>query len=273
MSVETETLLAPSRSAGQKGPVEAAQSLAWYIQAKTGKLSPETAKQYASQVLSALDSGEYPETDWDEKLGIEEGNPLGRLVLRTLSGAASENDIVLECSKQLESVLRDEMGADGRGLHEYTTDAEDRLPEPLVKALRWVASVRNAVVHGDGSGLEDTHARAQYVLQAARAWDWLQKVAANFDSPVKDSQSFSTATSSGRKNMSKVQDVVVSITVMLSFLVGVYGSVQHGLAWGIFYFFTALFVTSIPVYAAYLLLRPQMSKSEEGKSKNKKAIS
>ncbi|MFA7496438.1 MAG: hypothetical protein WCY67_09005 [Acidithiobacillus sp.] len=174
MSAEKQNLLEPA-AAASRTPDEAAQSLAYFTTAQVGKLSAETVSRYAGMVRKALDDGGYLLESWCEKLDLKPENPLGLLVLQVLEGKASENDVVLEASKKLETLLKTQFSAEGRGLHECVSSVERRLPEKLVKVLRWIASLRNAVVHEDGSRLESVHARAQYALQAARCWDWLGK--------------------------------------------------------------------------------------------------
>lgn len=50
-------------------------------------------------------------------------------------------------SKRIEAVLRDGFGAEGRGLHEYLGSVENRIPIDIVRKARFIASVRNKVVH------------------------------------------------------------------------------------------------------------------------------
>lgn len=50
-------------------------------------------------------------------------------------------------SKRIEAVLRDGFGAEGRGLHEYLGSVEHRIPSDIVRKARFIASVRNKVVH------------------------------------------------------------------------------------------------------------------------------
>jgi uncharacterized protein YraI/uncharacterized protein YutE (UPF0331/DUF86 family) len=50
-------------------------------------------------------------------------------------------------SKTLESILEQKYGASGRGLHEKLTSIEERVPPELAKKLRFIASVRNKLVH------------------------------------------------------------------------------------------------------------------------------
>ena len=49
--------------------------------------------------------------------------------------------------KSLDSLLEAGLGAAGRGLHEKVTSVEAKLPPPLVRKLRFVATVRNKIVH------------------------------------------------------------------------------------------------------------------------------
>jgi len=59
----------------------------------------------------------------------------------------SDLNVAIRRSKRLEHRLRDGLGARGRGLHELISSVERRLDRETVKRLRFVASVRNALVH------------------------------------------------------------------------------------------------------------------------------
>ena len=50
-------------------------------------------------------------------------------------------------TKALESLLEQGLGATGKGLHEKVSSVQARLPQPLVKKLRFIATVRNKIVH------------------------------------------------------------------------------------------------------------------------------
>ena len=162
-------------------PTSSARTLAGYVAASAPSLPEQDLGPLVAKVRDAFTAGTYSPEDWNAALGLEPANPLGTFLLRVLEDRASDNDVVLEASKRLETVLKERHGAAGRGLHEYTSDVEDALPEPVVKTLRWLATVRNNVVHGDvagdgsGSGLDGIHQKARYVLQAGRSYDWLVK--------------------------------------------------------------------------------------------------
>lgn len=59
----------------------------------------------------------------------------------------SSVEIVVGYSKQLEAILERSFGAQGKGLHQKVSSVEHLLPARLVKTLRFLASVRNKVIH------------------------------------------------------------------------------------------------------------------------------
>ena len=67
--------------------------------------------------------------------------------------ASSDIELVIRYSRALKSLLGKRLGATGTGLHERITSVEKRLGAPLVKRLRWIATMRNNVVHVDGFAL------------------------------------------------------------------------------------------------------------------------
>src|SRR6478672_5344497 len=59
----------------------------------------------------------------------------------------SDIELAITRVKGLESLLEQALGATGKGLHEKVTSVQGKLPQPLVKKLRFVATVRNKIVH------------------------------------------------------------------------------------------------------------------------------
>lgn len=59
----------------------------------------------------------------------------------------SDVELAINRCKAIESLLAHRLGASGRGLHEKTTSIAGRLPEATVRQLRFIASVRNVLVH------------------------------------------------------------------------------------------------------------------------------
>jgi hypothetical protein len=68
----------------------------------------------------------------------------------------SDLELVVQASKQLEAALEKQYGATGRGLHEKLSSVEQQLPPEIVRNLRFIATMRNKIVHEtDSEGLED----------------------------------------------------------------------------------------------------------------------
>lgn len=59
----------------------------------------------------------------------------------------SDIELAVTRTKALEALLEQALGATGKGLHEKVTSVQARLPPALVKKLRFVATVRNKIVH------------------------------------------------------------------------------------------------------------------------------
>lgn len=68
--------------------------------------------------------------------------------MQNLSKGAAQAGGAIDIARQLETVL-ESIGATGKGLHEKTSSVEATLPAALVRKLRFVASVRNKIVHED----------------------------------------------------------------------------------------------------------------------------
>ena len=59
----------------------------------------------------------------------------------------SDIELAVTRTKALEALLEQTLGATGKGLHEKVSSVEPRLAPALVKELRFVATVRNKIVH------------------------------------------------------------------------------------------------------------------------------
>jgi len=86
-----------------------------------------------------------------------------------------EIDTAVRYSKKIESMLERLFGANGKGLHEKLTDVEDKIPRDIVRHIRYVASVRNKVVHKDGYQIDD-HDR--FVASCEKAIQFLNSASA-----------------------------------------------------------------------------------------------
>lgn len=68
--------------------------------------------------------------------------------MQNLSRGAAQAGVAIDISRRIETAL-EAAGATGKGLHEKTGSIEGRLPPALVRKLRFIASVRNKIVHED----------------------------------------------------------------------------------------------------------------------------
>ena len=73
-------------------------------------------------------------------------------------------DDVLKRTKRIETLLG-KLGGVGRGLHEKLTSVQDRLDDAALKRGRFLASVRNKLLHEDGYTLTD-HTFARFITAA-----------------------------------------------------------------------------------------------------------
>lgn len=61
----------------------------------------------------------------------------------------SDIDLAVKSSKKIESVLERVLGASGKGLHEKVSSVEGKIPSALVKRIRYIATIRNKLIHED----------------------------------------------------------------------------------------------------------------------------
>ncbi len=59
----------------------------------------------------------------------------------------SDIELVIKNSKKLEGLLEKHFAATGRGLHEKVGSVERKLPDGVVRRLRFIATIRNKIVH------------------------------------------------------------------------------------------------------------------------------
>ncbi|BAC92869.1 conserved hypothetical protein [Vibrio vulnificus YJ016] len=75
--------------------------------------------------------------------------------LERKEGTMSEIEQVVTRTRRLETLLRTQYHAEGKGLHQLVTSCEERLPHDVIGKLRFIATVRNKVVHEDNYQLDD----------------------------------------------------------------------------------------------------------------------
>ncbi|WED21755.1 DUF4145 domain-containing protein [Vibrio sp. JC009] len=67
----------------------------------------------------------------------------------------SDIESVVTRTRRLEKLLRVRYHADGKGLHQLITSCEDRLPHDVISRLRYIATIRNKIVHQEDFQLDD----------------------------------------------------------------------------------------------------------------------
>lgn len=81
---------------------------------------------------------------------------------------------VREC-KSIETILVTRFGASGRGLHDKVTSVQGQLPDPLVRQLRYIATMRNKLVHeADVERLDDPAGYRRACAESRAALDRLR---------------------------------------------------------------------------------------------------
>lgn len=55
----------------------------------------------------------------------------------------------IKIAQDIETVLEEDYGATGKGLHEKATSVESELPADCLRKIRYIATLRNKAVHDD----------------------------------------------------------------------------------------------------------------------------
>lgn len=79
----------------------------------------------------------------------------------------SDIELAITRTKSLESFIEQALGATGKGLHEKVSSVQDRLQPALVKKLRFIATVRNKIVHE--ASYEKIDDRARFIAACDEA--------------------------------------------------------------------------------------------------------
>jgi hypothetical protein len=71
---------------------------------------------------------------------------MGNLESR-ISHSSNDFELCIRSSKELEHLLDTEFRASGKGLHEKISSVESQLTPDMVKQMRYLATIRNKLVH------------------------------------------------------------------------------------------------------------------------------
>ncbi|MDV6254063.1 DUF4145 domain-containing protein [Vibrio sp. EA2] len=67
----------------------------------------------------------------------------------------SDIEKVVIRTRTIEKLLRTQYHAEGKGLHQLINSCEERLPHDVIAKLRYIATVRNKIVHEEDFQLDD----------------------------------------------------------------------------------------------------------------------
>jgi len=81
----------------------------------------------------------------------------------------SDLELAVNAAKTLENLLEERWGVQGRGLHELTDGAENRLDREVVRDLRYIATLRNKIVHESDYTALDDRARFEAAFERAKS--------------------------------------------------------------------------------------------------------
>lgn len=63
--------------------------------------------------------------------------------------------VVVRESRRLEMLLKAHYHAEGKGLHALITSCQERLPHDVIAKLRFIATIRNKIVHESDVEIDD----------------------------------------------------------------------------------------------------------------------
>lgn len=126
----------------------------------------------------------------------------------------SDIETAVKASRQIEDLLEIQYHAKGRGLHEKLTSVEFRLPRQILRHARYIASVRNAVVHDDNETIRD-HTRSKAARDEIVAFLTAPKpAAAKIVGPIKHSGDQTTSKPASRPIAINLRGLFATVAVM-----------------------------------------------------------
>ena len=132
----------------------------------------------------------------------------------------SDIETAVQSSRLIENLLELRLGATGRGLHQKITSVEHRLPEHIVNRARFIASVRNGVVHdptkfiSDREGFENAVEEVTTYLRA-------QKIDVADGQQVREAPRQAARRSRGRRQRSSADRFRLAVLLAVLILAGV----------------------------------------------------
>lgn len=88
--------------------------------------------------------------------------------------SSNDYELAIKSSKEMEHILEVEFNATGRGLHEKITSASSQLPPHLVKKMRYLATIRNKLIHE--RGFDSIPDRTKFIENFEKSADELHQI-------------------------------------------------------------------------------------------------
>ena len=117
-------------------------------------------------------------------------------------------ELVVKNTKKIETTLNN-MGAKGSGLYEKSLSIENKLDKKILNSIRFIATIRNKLLHEDGFELSDKILK-DFLNQCSNVNSILNKT------PVKKSQNYCQVTNDSLKDKPYQRSVILdkqSITI------------------------------------------------------------
>ncbi len=108
---------------------------------------------------------------------------------------------VVKKAKKIESILSD-MGAEGKGLNEKLDSIKHRFDEKIIKAIRFIATIRNKLLHEDNFEMD-------YKLEEGfdKTYDFIMDNISQYSSTYEERNSTNSSSSSSNKSSNNSDDL------------------------------------------------------------------
>ncbi len=107
-----------------------------------------------------------------EKNELNRDNQLLMNKLKSSSLEAGQADKVLSYTRKIEFLLS-KFGAKGRGIHTKLDSIKHQFEEPMLKKIRWIATLRNNLMHTDGFKIDDFDRFDEVCIDVISYLEWI----------------------------------------------------------------------------------------------------
>lgn len=126
---------------------------------------------------------------------------------------------IVRVSRELETDLSKYLEAEGKGLHEKVTSVQDKLSVNDVKQIRFIASIRNNLVHDADSNISKERIEAAYT-EALNVSDSLKRKFSKNNDWVRPSQNIAPPAGGKAGTHLSTSDKVFSLFSFVFFVIG-----------------------------------------------------